>query len=265
MLPNIEFLGNVFSYYQIALLFGIFAAGIHGCVIAHKNKLDYSEFIILALFIFLGVFLGCPILYAIVNYKNIINVIQNINRIDSFQMFASAMIFIFGGTVFYGGLIGGLTAGFITIKKNNIYRRYLDIVAVNIPLFHAFGRIGCFLTGCCYGIESRIGFTYNHSLVESANGVNRFPVQLLEASFNLLLFFVLKYLYNKEKFKDNLLYVYLYTYATFRFFFEFLRGDAYRGIWLFLSTSQIISILIIIFVSILLIRRSIINKEHLSN
>ena len=246
MIPNIEFAGNVISWYQILILCGIFTAGIHGCLSARKEH-DYSEFIILCMFIFIGVLVGGPILYAIVNYQIIIDIVQNIDRIDSFQRFSSAILLIFGGTVFYGGLIGGLTACFIVIKKKNKYRCYLDILAVNIPLFHAFGRIGCFLSGCCYGIESRIGFVYNHSLIESANGVNRFPVQLLEASLNFMLFFVLRYLYNKEKFKDNLLYVYLSLYATLRFFLEYFRGDTHRGIWLFLSTSQIISIFIFCF------------------
>jgi len=46
------------------------------------------------------------------------------------------------------------------------------------------------------------------------------------------------------------LYVYLVIYSVGRFFLEFLRGDVNRGMWLFLSTSQLISILIILAVLI---------------
>jgi phosphatidylglycerol:prolipoprotein diacylglycerol transferase len=43
-------------------------------------------------------------------------------------------------------------------------------------------------------------------------------------------------------------------YGTVRFFDEFLRGDEYRGILLNLSTSQWISLILIIFAIIILIK-----------
>ena len=77
-------------------------------------------------------------------------------------------------------------------------KKTTDFLAPIIPLFHFFGRIGCFLSGCCYGIESKIGFTYKYSLVESANNVNRFPIQLVEVSYNMIIFVVLTILYKKS-------------------------------------------------------------------
>ena len=152
---------------------------------------------------------------------------------------------IFGGSVFYGGLLGGLLSGLIVIKAKKMNLKFTtDFLTPIIPLFHTFGRIGCFLSGCCYGVKSKIGFTYKHSLIESANGVNRFPIQLVEASFNLLLFILIYYLFRKGKIKGKLLYLYLILYSIIRFALEFFRGDSYRGFLLHLSTSQIISILI---------------------
>jgi phosphatidylglycerol:prolipoprotein diacylglycerol transferase len=66
----------------------------------------------------------------------------------------------------------------------------LDIATPAIPLFHFFGRMGCFFAGCCFGIESSFGYTFRYSIIKEANGINRFPVQLLEALVNLLLFFI---------------------------------------------------------------------------
>ena len=149
--------------------------------------------------------------------------------------------------MFYGGLIGGLIASRICTGKNKSYSNYIDIVAASIPLFHFFGRIGCFLGGCCFGIESHFGFTFLHSPIEEANGVSRFPVQLTEAVFNLGLFFLLNCFLQNNKFKNRLVYVYLLIYPTGRFLLEFLRGDEYWGMWSFLSTSQIISIFIFSF------------------
>jgi phosphatidylglycerol:prolipoprotein diacylglycerol transferase len=134
------------------------------------------------------------------------------------------------------------------LRKRPQYRYLLDFVVPAIPLFHFFGRIGCFLAGCCFGIESSFGFTFNHSIVDEANGINRFPVQLLEAFINILLFFILDVFRRKKLFKQNIIYLYLLLYSFARFFIEFLRGDVYRGFFFVLSTSQIISILIFCFI-----------------
>lgn len=79
------------------------------------------------------------------------------------------------------------------------------------------------------------------------NDVERFPVQLLEAALNLGLFFLLYYLLNKGKLKGGLFALYLGLYSVIRFLDEFLRGDAYRGFFLGLSTSQVISIILFLF------------------
>jgi len=250
MFPSFFIFGREIGLYPIMTLCGFFTAGIYACITAEKNKKNYVDLIIFILFIFIGVFSGSHILYALVNYKEVIYVFNNIEKIDSFAKFQNAISRTIGGSVYYGGLIGSLIAGYIAIKKNEKYAEYVDIAAVSAPLFHCFGRIGCFLGGCCFGINSRIGFIYTKNPITEANGISRFPVQLLEASFNLILFFILNFLLKKNILKDRLLYVYLASYASGRFFIEFFRGDAYRGMWGFLSTSQIISILILLFVLI---------------
>jgi phosphatidylglycerol:prolipoprotein diacylglycerol transferase len=137
---------------------------------------------------------------------------------------------------------------------------FADSFAVGIPLFHAFGRLGCFLSGCCYGIESTFGFTATNALVDSCNNVNRFPVQLLEGGLNIILFVVLLLLFKSENFKGSMIFVYLAGYSIIRFFDEFLRGDIYRGIWLGLSTSQWISV-VLFAVSIVVLIRFFKNKQ----
>ncbi|MEG2116788.1 MAG: prolipoprotein diacylglyceryl transferase, partial [Clostridia bacterium] len=150
------------------------------------------------------------------------------------------------GAVFYGGLIGGLAVGFAYLKitKKNSFD-YFVIVTPLIPLFHAFGRLGCFFGGCCYGIESNFGFIFTNSLIESANGVRRFPVQLLEMAVLLVHFAVFFIMYKKKFLKKILLPLYLISYGVCRFFIEFLRGDEYRGFVFNMSTSQFISVLIV--------------------
>jgi phosphatidylglycerol:prolipoprotein diacylglycerol transferase len=248
MFQNIEIFGREIGMYPIMILCGIFSAGIYANKTAKIHKYDEIKIIIFLLFLSIGVFIGSHLLYALVNYKYIVYYIGNIKKIVTFEKAFIALNYTLGGSVFYGGLIGGVITAYICIRKDNEYKIFVDTVAVCIPLFHFFGRIGCFLGGCCYGIPGKVGFMYTINPITEANGITRFPVQLLEALFNICLFFLLNHFLKSGKFKDKLIYIYLLVYATGRFFIEFLRGDAYRGIWLFLSTSQIISLFIIVIV-----------------
>jgi phosphatidylglycerol:prolipoprotein diacylglycerol transferase len=248
MLPFFTIFGRTVGMYQTAILAGIFAAGIYVCRLCKKNGYNDNDGIIFLLLTSIGVFAGGRILYSMVNYRISIQVIKNISGINSFNDFLGAVNLIWGGSVFYGGLLGGILAAVIIFRKRPQYRYLLDYVTPAIPLFHFFGRIGCFLGGCCFGIQSSFGFTFHRSIVVEANGINRFPVQLLEALVNLVLFFILDVFRRKNLFRQNIIYLYLLFYSIARFFIEFLRGDAYRGFFFFLSTSQIISILIFCFV-----------------
>jgi phosphatidylglycerol:prolipoprotein diacylglycerol transferase len=242
--PYISLFGKEIGLYQIMALCGIFAAGIYACRVSKNSGYDDNDTILLLLFSAIGVFIGGHILYGIVNYRYVIEWIHTLRTGGSAHAVVNGFLESFGGSVFYGGLLGGIFAGYLYIRKNKDKKYLIDIVTPSIPLFHFFGRIGCFLGSCCFGIESSFGFIFEHGIVEEANGVRRFPVQILEALFNLALFLALSKLRKKEIFKNKLLYVYLAAYAVGRFFIEFLRGDDYRGKWLFLSTSQIVSILI---------------------
>ena len=247
MYPFITVLGRTTGIYQIAMLAGIFAAGIYVTHVSKKNGYDENDGIIFLLIISAGVLAGGHILYSIVNYEILIKVIKSIHVIDSFKNFLNAVYLVWGGNIFYGGLLGGIFTAAIIFKKRPKYKYLPDIVTPAIPLFHFFGRTGCFFAGCCFGIESAFGFTFSHSIMEEANGINRFPVQLAEALLNLLLFIVLDTLRRKNIFKQNLVYLYLLFYSVARFFLEFLRGDEYRGFIFSLSTSQIISLLVFCF------------------
>ena len=146
-----------------------------------------------------------------------------------------------GGLVFYGGLIGIIIGIYVCskIRKESTINIF-NFVAPAFPLFHIFGRIGCFFAGCCYGKESHFGFS-----MASNPDVIRLPVQLFEALANLLIFISLL-LVPKRKRINNLMIMYLIEYSICRFILEFFRGDRERGIWGCFSTSQIIALVIII-------------------
>ena len=77
-------------------------------------------------------------------------VIHNVSQFrgDPLSVFATWQ----GGLEFLGGFVAGVTVAIIYLRMNkrNI-RRYFDILAVGLMFGLAFGRIGCFFSGCCFG------------------------------------------------------------------------------------------------------------------
>lgn len=248
MFPQIEIFGRVIGTYAILAVMGILAAGTLAFFLSRRRGLVPEDAIILGLFSLIGTFLGGHLLYGITHIKQIIELFRRMETISATAFFRYLGTY-FGGMVYYGGLFGGLLSAYLWGRHKKMrLSDYADAFAVALPLFHVFGRIGCFLAGCCYGVECDFGFSYTHSLLEAANGVSRFPVQLLEAFCNLLLFAALYLCFQKKKAQGKLMAVYLCAYAVMRFFIEFLRGDEVRGHLWILSTSQWISLVLLVVV-----------------
>ncbi|MBR4085771.1 MAG: prolipoprotein diacylglyceryl transferase [Lachnospiraceae bacterium] len=158
------------------------------------------------------------------------------------------------GFVFYGGLLGMLIGISFWVKRSQKYNldTIYNMMAPAIPLFHAFGRMGCFMTGCCYGKELKTPIA-----VGNAIKLVRFPTQLLEVVFECIMFVIL--LIFERKGNQKLLWIYLLCYSLFRFVIEFFRGDEIRGIFGGLSTSQWISIIIFI----VILKKTMIRRKSL--
>lgn len=246
MIPNFEIFGRTFSAYMILALIGYLTALFVTVEIAKRHRLDEVHMLYLLLYSAIGILLGGHILYGITNIPLAVKIVSNIDAIKTFKDFIDSVITLFGGSVFYGGLIGAVFTAYIYIKKNRLeMQEYFNTAILAVPLFHFFGRIGCFLSGCCYGIEWAGGIVYSHSAIEAANHILRFPVQLVEAAVNIILFIIMLTLYRRLKYKHLIAHIYFTVYPLCRFFLEFLRGDEYRGFLFNLSTSQIISVIIL--------------------
>ena len=137
------------------------------------------------------------------------------------------------------------SVGVIIAKKilNIKEKRFGNQIAPAIALGMAIGRIGCFLTGCCFGIETSLPFGVNFG-----DGIMRIPTQLIEMVFCLILF---GYLFYKQKSKKELqpgilFYDLVLYYFIFRFFIEFIRGTE-KNILCF-SIYQVISIIGVLYI-----------------
>lgn len=231
--------------YAVCSIIGLFASALCGAKLGKKRDIAPDDIIMATLFAAVGATVGGHLLYAALNIKYIAALFGAIGN-KSVGEIVSYLSACFGGSVFYGGLFGSLIFVHIYINKTQKDKSqfFKDIFATVIPLFHCFGRIGCFFGGCCFGIESDFGFiTYTNTLVPAINGVRRIPVALFEAAGNLGLFFILLLLLKKGKAK--LTARYLAMYAPLRFCLEFLRGDTVRGIYYGLSLSQWVSIAVL--------------------
>ncbi len=149
------------------------------------------------------------------------------------------------GFVIYGALIGGFVGIWLYCRKWKLnLLSYLDLALPSVALAQGFGRIGCLLAGCCYGMETDSAFCIVFQ--ESAyapNGIPLIPTQIISSVLDFAHFAVLIWFVKKWKKKEGQVTgLYFVLYSAGRFILEFFRGDLERGNVGVLSTSQFISI-----------------------
>lgn len=124
---------------------------------------------------------------------------------------------LFAGRTITGGLIGG-TLGVLFIKKKlGIKARYGNLLAPSVALGMTIGRIGCLLSGCCYGKPTSLPWG-----IDFGDGIPRHPTQLYEMFFCLTAFFLLQHA-RKTAPPGSLLTGFFLAYFIFRFLEEFIR------------------------------------------
>lgn len=222
MLVSISLFGRIYHMYGICIAVGVIIANICAIRIIKKYSGDIDYFIVSEGYTLLSAILCSKLLYLFVSR----------DRIDWHSFFTSFAYFnsiMQGGFVFLGGLIGGIIGFFLAGYIHKIDQSlYLHRLVFIIPLAHAFGRIGCFCAGCCYGKP------YNGPLAVrfpagsyAPHGVSLFPLQLLES---ILLFIAAAIFYRKysvpENERDDSLLSYLIVYCVARFIMEFFRYDS---------------------------------------
>jgi phosphatidylglycerol:prolipoprotein diacylglycerol transferase len=196
-----------------------------------KNNLSVKELNIFFVLNFFMGWIGAKVFFLIFSAPN--NIAEYSREVN---------FWLGGGFVFYGGLVFSLIASLLFLFfRKSISLSSLGLLTPAICIGHAIGRLGCFLAGCCYGDKCDLFFG-----VEFA-GHSRHPVQLYETAGLLVLFFFLKKLLDQGNRKIESLIAYLCGYSTLRFTLEFFRGDGVRGHHHGLSTSQWVSIILVIF------------------
>jgi len=152
------------------------------------------------------------------------------------------------GGVFQGGLVFGIVFGLWYLRRRRLPTwKVADIVAPALALGHGFGRIGCFLAGCCYGTECALpwGVTFHNAYANQLTGVTLnqplHPVQLYEAGLNFLNFLILTLILKKKTFDGQVFPLYVVNYSVIRYITEFFRGDHPDRAFLFRGTSPLLT------------------------
>ena len=203
---------------------------------AKRQGIDKNIFSDIIFWTLIFSFIGARFFYIFTDFENFLR-----NPVE--------MLLSRSGFVFYGGVVFAIITLFVLAKLHKInFLKLADIIVLGVPLAHAFGRLGCFSYGCCYGrpTNSFIGVLFPKESPAGGLGVCVIPTQLIEAFFLILLFVVLLFVKNRKKFDDQILVFYLIFYSVLRFVIEFFRGDP-RGNVFFLSLSQFVSLLLLVF------------------
>lgn len=151
------------------------------------------------------------------------------------------------GFVVYGGLICGFLSPYVYARiKNYPFWQYLDITVSGVAAAQGFGRLGCFLAGCCYGIETDcvIGVVFPEGSLAPA-GVKLMPTQVISSIGDFAIAAILIVAGRKLKKPGMVSGLYLVLYSIGRFAIEFLRNDPRGSVGAF-STSQFIAMFILL-------------------
>jgi len=200
-----------------------------------KQKIPENTVYDCALYLVLGGIIGARIFYVLMNIEFFIA-----NPIEIFMLQR-------GGLVFYGGALGGLAGGavYLRVKKLDFFD-WADLFAPYVVLAHAIGRIGCYLNGCCYGI-------------------NDHPVQLYESFYLVVLFLFLRRSGRKKTFNGEVFLSWLMLYSIWRFMIDFIRGDLPRVIEIInidFTITQLTSVVIFVVASLIFSIKYLEEKDN---
>lgn len=228
MLPKIW----IFDTYSIMIILGVIACFVLFWLF--RKKYNINENFTFDIYILACVSILMGLLFAVL-----------------FQLLFDAIKGEIRGTAmtFYGGLVGGIVTFilgyFFVIKKlyqnASFTSEILPIAPACITIAHGFGRLGCFMAGCCYGVETTSFLGVKFPGMEVAVH----PTQLYEALFLFVLTAILFVIAIKKR-SFYTLSIYLFSYGIFRFSLEFLRGDDRGGFIFGLSPSQCFSIIAVL-------------------
>ena len=183
-----------------------------------------------------------------------------------------------GGLVFYGSIVGGVIGGLIFCQRRSIRPLQLaDVVAPSLFVGLGFGRIGCFLYGCCYGGACSLPWavrfppdsaTYaaqvNAGIIKEgvASTTALHPAQIYSSILAFFLAAILTWAFRRRPFEGLVTGLTLVLYPINRFVLEFIRNDEKGQLGTAFTISQLISMVLFTAGIILLVWLTLQNGKN---
>ncbi|MBU1599421.1 MAG: prolipoprotein diacylglyceryl transferase [Chloroflexi bacterium] len=234
MHPILFKIGSISIYSRETILLSAFLIGILLAVRrASALKIQARLVVLLGIYIFISSFVGAKLFYLFFN-------------LDWYLAHPIKYFFSRSGFTFYGGLFLSILVSLLWLYRRNISFLLMgDIFAPSLSLGEAMGRIGCILSGCCYGKPTTLpwgvhfpplSLPYQHFRSSLLH-----PVQVYFSLSYFLLFLILQRI--KPTTQGKTFFLYLILHSVFRFIIEFGRADS-PYLLFNLTTSQVIAIFI---------------------
>ncbi|MFH1728136.1 MAG: prolipoprotein diacylglyceryl transferase [Pseudomonadota bacterium] len=224
--------------YGLMLAIGFFIGIQLALARAKKENVDPAFILSLTFWIFIAAIVGSRMLHVFA--EDLDKYIAN--PIKVFYLWE-------GGYAFYGGFLASFLVLFVFCIKNKMkILKITDMLAPSVAIGLAYGRMGCFLAGCCYGQESNSIFSVTFPIQTLGKAsVPLLPTQTISSLNAAIIFLILTYFYNKKKFHGQIFFLFIILYSISRSTIEFFRDD-HRGLFFngLISTSQLISIGLIV-------------------
>lgn len=230
MLPQLVKIGP-FTLYSFGLMVVLgFALGTYlAARLARERGLDGEAFLDGAVIILFAAILGARLLFVALNSREYA---QNLFEVAALWR---------GGMSFHGGAIAGILAGvaYMRVRKLPVLPM-ADAAAPGLALGYAFGRIGCFLNGCCYGGPTTLPWGMHFPGTEPH--LSYHPAQIYASVLNFLLVPALIWAYRRPHRSGQVLALYIGAYSVYRFAIEGLRkGVTAEVFWMGLTEAQVFS------------------------
>ncbi|MEP9410839.1 MAG: prolipoprotein diacylglyceryl transferase [Candidatus Brocadia sp.] len=222
---------------------------------ARKEGIDPNKITDLGIYLVCAGIFGARLFFVIQFFEDYKN-----NFLSIFKIYE-------GGLVYYGGLFAGIVTLFVYVKRHKLpFLKVIDMLMPSAALGLGFGRIGCFLNGCCFGkvashipwavrfprtldktgmVDGSPAFIHQYELglvhLSDAHTLPIHPTQLYSFLSDVALFFILSAFFKYRKRDGEVLLLFGILYPIIRFCMEAFRDDNPLFFGLF-TIAQIISI-----------------------
>jgi phosphatidylglycerol:prolipoprotein diacylglycerol transferase len=203
-----------------------------------REGMKGQQILDMAFIMILLAIIGSRLMYVVINLPYYTK-----NPLDIFKIWQ-------GGLVFSGGLLAVALIMIWYLRRRRLsFWKMGDLWAPALALGQGFGRIGCFMAGCCYGkpTDAWWGVVFTHPNALAPLNIPLHPTQLYHALSGFIIFGVLLFVYARRQFAGQVFLWYLILHSTARLLIERFRADE-RGLvpGSTMSLTQLIATLVLL-------------------